>query len=277
MGDLAADTKVTGSIGRYQARLSRDWEIWGPNGGYIASIAFRAAGDHSQFGRPVSIVGHFLGIATFDDVVIEVKTLRISKRAESIRVSLKQGSNDIFEALVWTCAPMEGLEHELALSPATFEPESVPSTAERLAASGIQPLYRFWANLDEHAETWMTRDEFIDRTPEYPSFERWYRYLPTSTFDDLWVDACRSLILIDTLGWPAVSQLHIDSGYVAPSIDISCTFHRARIQEPWLYAEVTSVSANVGVVGCEGKVWARDGALLAMGTSQLLCRPVPTE
>jgi acyl-CoA thioesterase II len=275
MGDLAADTKVTGSVGRFSARLSRDWEIWGPNGGYIASIALRAAGEHSKFGRPVSISGHFLGVATFDDVIVETKTLRLTKRAESIRVSIKQGSNAIFEALVWTCAPMDGLEHELALSPATFEPESVPATSERLAGEGIEPGYRFWSNLDERTLIWSSHAEWLERTPEYPSFERWYRFLPTSTFDDLWVDACRSLILIDTMGWPAVMKLHIDSDYIAPSIDISCTFHRARINEPWLYAQATSVSANAGVVGCEGKVWARDGALLAMGTSQLLCRPIP--
>src|SRR6185312_15603677 len=106
MGDLALDTKVTGSVGRYSARLSRDWEIWGPNGGYIAAIALRAAGKHSQFGRPVSIAGHFLGVATFDDVILEVKTLRLAKRAESMRVSMRQGRNAIFEALVWTCAPL---------------------------------------------------------------------------------------------------------------------------------------------------------------------------
>lgn len=275
MGDLAADTRVTGSIGRFTARLSRDWEIWGPNGGYIAAIALRAAGEHSRFGRPVSISGHFVGVATFDEVILEVKTVRLTKRAESIRVSMKQGSNAIFEGLVWTCAPMEGLEHELALSPAKFEPESVPSTAQRMAEAGIEPMYRFWSNFDERSETWLSGDEWADRTPAYPNYERWYRFLPTSTFDDLWVDACRSLILIDTLGWPAVSQLHIDSGYIAPSIDITCAFHRARIQEPWLYAQATSVSANAGIVGCEGKVWARDGALLAMGTSQLLCRPLP--
>jgi acyl-CoA thioesterase II len=275
MGDLAADTKVTGSVGRFSARLSRDWEIWGPNGGYIASIALRAAGEHSKFGRPVSISGHFLGVATFDDVIVETKTLRLTKRAESIRVSIKQGSNAIFEALVWTCAPMDGLEHELALSPATFEPESVPPTSERLAGEGIEAGYRFWSNLDERTLIWSSQAEWLERTPEYPSFERWYRFLPTSTFDDLWVDACRSLILIDTMGWPAVMKLHIDSDFIAPSIDISCTFHRARINEPWLYAQATSVSANAGVVGCEGKVWARDGALLAMGTSQLLCRPIP--
>jgi acyl-CoA thioesterase-2 len=274
MGDLADDTRVTGSVGRYSARLSRDWEIWGPNGGYLASIALRAAGEHSKFGRPVSIAAHFLGVATFDDVILDVKTLRLTKRAESIRVSMRQGSNAILEALVWTCSPMEGLEHELALSPASFEPESVPSTAERLGEAGIEPIYRFWSNFDERSDTWLSQDEFIERTPAFPSFERWYRFLPTSVFDDLWVDACRSLILIDTLGWPAVSTLHIDSGFMAPSIDITCAFHRARIQEPWLYAQATSVSANAGIVGCEGKVWARDGALLAMGTSQLLCRPI---
>jgi acyl-CoA thioesterase len=276
MGDLAADTEVTGSVGRYSARLSHDWDLWGPNGGYIASIALRAAGRHSRFGRPVSIAGHFLGVAKFGDVILEAKTLRLSTRAESIRVTMRQGRDAIFEALVWTCAPMEGLEHELALLPATFEPESVPSTAQRIVEAGGEPTYRFWTNLDERTDTWTDRDAWIDRTPEYPSFERWYRFLPTATFDDLWVDACRSLILIDTLGWPAVATLHIDSGYVAPSIDIACAFHRARIQEPWLYAQVTSLSANAGVVGCEGKVWSRDGALLAIGTSQLLCRPTAT-
>jgi acyl-CoA thioesterase II len=275
MGDLAADTEVTGSSGRYSARLSRDWEIWGPNGGYVASIALRAAGKHSQFARPVSIAGHFLGVATFDEVNLDVETRRITKRAESMRVSMHQDRNPIFEAMVWACAPLEGLEHELAPSPAKFEPESVPPTRERLAAVGVEAMYKFWTNLDERSEFWTTQEEWLERSPAYPLFERWYRFLPTSTFDDPWVDACRSLILVDTLGWPAVSTLHVDNGYIAPSIDITCAFHRARIQEPWLFAQATSVSANAGVVGCEGKVWARDGALLAMGTSQLLCRPNP--
>jgi acyl-CoA thioesterase-2 len=275
MGDLALDTKVTGSVGRYSARLSRDWEIWGPNGGYIASIAMRAAGAHTQFGRPVSIVGHFVGVATWGEVTIEVKTIRLTKRAESMRVSIKQGRNAIFEALVWTCGPLDGLEHQLAASPAAFEPESVPSTAERMAADGIEPMYRFWSNFDERSESWISGPAWQERAPSEPRFERWYRFLPTSTFDDLFVDACRSLILIDTLSWPAVVNLHVQSGYIAPSIDIACTFHRARITEPWLFAQATSVSANAGVVGCEGKVWSRDGALLAMGTTQLLCRPAP--
>ena len=42
MGDLAVDTAIE-PLGddRYQATLSREWAVWGPNGGYLASIALR--------------------------------------------------------------------------------------------------------------------------------------------------------------------------------------------------------------------------------------------
>src|SRR5436190_7002460 len=43
VGDLAHDTDVVGSDGRYTATVSGDWEIWGPMGGYVAAIALRAA------------------------------------------------------------------------------------------------------------------------------------------------------------------------------------------------------------------------------------------
>jgi hypothetical protein len=58
VGDLAADTLVeaSGEPGRYGARLSRDWNIWGPNGGDVASLAPRAAGLATGRERPASIV-----------------------------------------------------------------------------------------------------------------------------------------------------------------------------------------------------------------------------
>src|SRR6059036_459132 len=118
MGDLASDTAVEGLDGRYTARFSRDWEIWGPNGGYIASLALRAAGAHSRFDRPASLVGHFLGVATFDRPLdIRVETLRPAKRAESIRVSLSQGDDPIFEAMVWAVGDVNGLDHDFTEMP----------------------------------------------------------------------------------------------------------------------------------------------------------------
>jgi hypothetical protein len=58
VGDLAVDTAIEGSGRRYRAQLSRDWEIWGPNGGYLAVIALRAAGAHTSLRRPATFSCH---------------------------------------------------------------------------------------------------------------------------------------------------------------------------------------------------------------------------
>jgi acyl-CoA thioesterase len=278
MGDLAADTHVEGGDGEYLAKLSRDWEIWGPNGGYIASIALRSAGAHSRFDRPASLVGHFLGVGSFDaPLEIRVTTLRTAKRAESMRVELTQADQRIFEALVWSVADdMDGLAHDTTRMPSKPDPEDIVAVAERLAGEPAGPYHRFWSNFDERVpdEDWI--DDWPNREATDPVAGHWYRFVPTSTFDDPWVDACRSVILLDTLGWPAVCSRHPRSEYMAPSIDLSCAFHRARPDEAWLYAQARADSAANGLIGCDAKVWARGGTLLAVGASQLLCRPAPT-
>ena len=68
MGDFAVDTAIEGDAGHYRATLSRDWEIWGPNGGYVAAIALRAAGAESRFARPASFSAQFLSSARFEEV-----------------------------------------------------------------------------------------------------------------------------------------------------------------------------------------------------------------
>jgi acyl-CoA thioesterase II len=273
MGDLEIDTAVAGGNGRYAARMSRDWEIWGPNGGYVASIALRAAGAHSRFDRPATLVGHFLGVADFDnDVDLEVTTLREAKRAESIRVAMTQRGQPIFDAMVWSVGDVGGLEHDLSEMPEVPDPEGLPTVQERLAQTGITGApFKFWHNFDERPVSWI--DDWENRAPSAPEAGGWYSYVPRATFDDPWVDACRSMILLDTLGWPAVCRLHVCGEYIAPSIDLSVGFHRSRAAEPWLYVEAEAPSAHAGLIGCESRVWARTGELLAVGASQLLCRP----
>ncbi len=58
--DLEQATRVEGDAGRYHARLSDEWEIWGPNGGYLAAIALRAAGELAEIRQPASFYCHFL-------------------------------------------------------------------------------------------------------------------------------------------------------------------------------------------------------------------------
>src|SRR5437016_8598459 len=94
MGDLAEDTAVHGADGRFVADLSPEWEIWGPSGGYVASVAVRAAAAHAGFERPASFSCHFLSVARFEQVQIDVRTLRTSRRAESVAVSMSQDRSE---------------------------------------------------------------------------------------------------------------------------------------------------------------------------------------
>jgi acyl-CoA thioesterase-2 len=186
---------------------------------------------------------------------------------------MRQGARPIFEAMVWAVGDVDGLEHDVSDPPPAPEPMTLPTVLERLAAAGIEgkPPFPFWLNFEERPLQWI--DNWEERERQEPSFLTWFRYVPTSTFDSLWVDACRSLILVDTLGWPAVMRYHVgDPGFIAPSIDIAVGFHRSRPAEPWLLARGESTSAHAGIVGGRGDVWSRDGALLATGTSQMLCR-----
>ena len=82
MSTYQADTEVRGEAGKLLATLSRDWEIWGPSGGYIASIALRAAGkiaplDH----RPATFSCQYLAAGQFWDVEIEVEPVRKGRNA----------------------------------------------------------------------------------------------------------------------------------------------------------------------------------------------------
>lgn len=117
MGDLARDTAVEGGEGRYRAQLSREWELWGPSGGYLATIALRAAGAHAGVGRPASLTCHFLNVADFDEVDLAIETLRGSKRAESVRISMTQRGRPILEALAWLVGEVAGIAHEDAPIP----------------------------------------------------------------------------------------------------------------------------------------------------------------
>ena len=67
MGDLSVDTRIEGENGRYRAQLRDEWRVWGPNGGYPAAIALRAAGAEARIPRPVAFAAHFVASARVFD------------------------------------------------------------------------------------------------------------------------------------------------------------------------------------------------------------------
>lgn len=279
MGDLSVDTAVHGGDGRYEATLSADWEIWGPNGGYVAAVALRAAGAHTRLPLPASLACHFLGVADFGTVTVDVETLRSGRRAESLRVSMVQDGRRILDGLVWAVDDgLDGLEHDDAPCPAGPGPDGLPSADELRVRSGAPPAeHRFFVNLEQRPLEWV--DDWEHRPAGEPVLRSWYRLRPAACFDDNWVDAGRLVIAVDTFQWPAATRGHAGGSlrHIAPSLDLSCRFHRladARRAE-WLLVEARSPAAAGGLVGGTAAVWDESGRLLASGGQQMLCRPAP--
>jgi len=280
VGDLAADTLIepAGGPGRYGAKLSADWNIWGPNGGYVASLALRAAGLATGRERPASIVAHFLGVADFDRVDLDVEVLKASRFATSARVRMRQGDRPILEALVWGVdGGGAGLEHDAAPAPDVPPVEAVPSFEERVAAlpeEERRPSTSFFDNLDQRPIDWL--ETFPPPGPADPRNRAWIRFRPTPRFDDPWADACRLVIPIDTFGWPTAFRVyaHLDPPppVVAVTVDLSVRFHRPA-RGDWLLSEAVSPLASGGLVAAGGRVWDQGGALVASGGQTMLCRP----
>lgn len=275
MGDLAVDTAIEGGDGRYRAQLSRQWEIWGPNGGYLAVIALRAAGAHTPLRRPATFSCHYLGVAEFDGVDLDVRTIRSSRRTASIAVSMSQQGKPILEAQAWIVGHVEGLEHNAAPMPDVARPEALPSVEELMADQERGPYQAFWSNFEERPLSWLPRSEWESREASEPSLRSWFRYVPSDTFDDPFVDAGRSLLLIDTMGWPAAVRAYTsDLPFYAPSLDVTARFHAVAPESPWLFVECSSPVARDGLVASAASVWSADGRLLASGGQQMLCRPM---
>jgi acyl-CoA thioesterase II len=265
MGDFAEDTAVVpGAAHRYVGQISDAWEIWGPNGGYVAALALRAAGMESPFSRPASFFCHYLRSARFAEVDIEVRTLRQGHSSCSQQIEMCQDGLPVLEGSVWSVSSSDGLEHHDVVAPRVPGPDQLP-TFDR-AAVGV-PDFRFWDNLES-------------RRPPTPSPEKaaiwrsWLRLRPRDTFEDPWIDAARSIVFLDIQGWPAASAAHGDqaSRFVAPSLDLYVAFHESAPADPWLLADGYCPIGADGLLGWTGRLWSSQGQLVASGSGQALCR-----
>ena len=281
MGDLAEDTRVEQvDDNHFTAKLSREWEIWGPMGGYVAAVAMRAAAAAGGLPRPVSFFCQYHSVAAFESVDLTVTTLRSSRTALAQRVEMTQGDKRILEATIWSVVGgLSGLEHDITQPPAVAGPDELPSiteliTEEELAAG---PPFPFWMNFDSKPLRFIPRSEWPPKEPVSPEWRGWQKFLPTPRWDDPWMDSCRALILVDVQSWPAASTPHIheDHGFIAPSLDLYVAFHEVPSPSDWLLADGFGPVAGSGVMHWDGRLWSEDRKLVASGMGQLLCRKMP--
>jgi acyl-CoA thioesterase II len=228
MGNLAADTAVQQiDEHRYRGSLSKDWEIWGPMGGYIASFALRAIGAEAaaSYPRAASFSCHYLSVASFDDVEILVTPLRASRAAGSYRAEIVQGDRRILEATMWAIADgVEALEHDDAVAPVLAGPDGMKNIEQLVdelidEADRTGPPFPFWNNFE--CRPFDFRVDWPPSEPLDPVWQQWVRFLE-GDFRDPWVDACRALVLVDVQSWPAASRPHMykQRPIYAPSLDL---------------------------------------------------------
>jgi acyl-CoA thioesterase len=268
--DLEHATRVDGDAGSYHARLSEDWEIWGPNGGYLAAIALRAAGMVAQIRQPASFYCHFLSSPAFDAVQLDVNVLKQGRRAESFAVEMRQEDKPILHALIKTAADAPGYSHQHLQAPAVPSPADLETYQRQ--GDPQHPAFSFWNNI-ERRPVEQSATGGPSESPSAPVLREWARFRPRACFEDPFLDAARPLILLDTYGFPAAYRKYRSWEYLAPSLDTSVWFHHFNPGCEWLLIDHECIVADHGLMGVSGKVWDTGGRLLATGAAQLCCIP----
>jgi acyl-CoA thioesterase II len=267
MGDLERASQLSGDGDLFTVDLSRDWEIWGPSGGYLAAIALRAAGRVARINRVATLHVHYLRPARFERAELRVQVLSAGKRAESISVEMRQADKPVMGALVRTTAPAAGLVHDVATPPNVVSHDHGLMNAEDLMRPH-HPRFSFWNNFERRVlqpSAWAT-----PRIEAAPRWYEWLRYREHGASEDPFLAAGRLALLIDTMCWPAAWLAHTAERFIAPSLDLTVWFHRALTSE-WLLVDAESPLAEEGLVAGRCALWSEDRKLLASGGSQLLC------
>ena len=267
MGIFQDDTRIIERDGRLTATLSRDWEIWGPNGGYVAAIALRAAGAVAPAGhRPATVSVQYLSAAKFAEVNCQVEPVRQGRNAWCLNVALLQEGKRFLQAQVWTTDKKDGPRSREHVMPDAAKPDALKTIEELLPKDA--PRSRFWSNIDCKPLKFRPWGE---RSPDGPVIRAWYRFKDFAPTTDAFLDNSRPLLLIDTLLWPAYTTgLSAPPDFIAPSLDVTAWFHELPGESEWLFVDAHSGTASDGLIHGFTRVWSEDGRLLASGGSQML-------
>ncbi len=260
--------------GRYRARLSEAWRLWGPAGGYVSAIALRAAGAATNFARPVSFSCQYLRVGGFDDVELSVESLRAGRRSEALRVEMTQEGRAILTAQVWAADGHEAMVHDHVPVPEIPDPETL-EPMEKLMPDR-KPFGPF-AHFEQRPANWLPEG---DHAPSDPELRGFFRFRPVERHDDAFVDAARALVLLDTFTWPATYRAHPSpeaSPWIAPNLDLYVRFHRDTRPHPWLFSVGRADLAENGWIAAQGQLWSPDRKLLATAATQLFCSRRPEQ
>lgn len=256
--DQALELQPLGAT-RLRGKLDRRWWIdLGPNGGFLSSLCLKAlqhvVGSEAQ---PRTLTVHFPGRAQEGPVEFEVAIDRKGRTFTFASGRMYQNGRLLSSFLGAFAATAKGM---------TFDDSPMPEV-------------RMPENIDELAMP----DEMI------PEFSRNFDYRPASEFMPFsgaehavataWirlkgerpVDALEIPTIADGI-FPAV-LVKLSSFAATPTIDLTVHFRSALPRDyDWLLGHFETRYASDGFIEEDGRIWARDGTLVAQSRQLALLR-----
>jgi acyl-CoA thioesterase len=264
MPDFEQDTRVLEAPSGWQATLSPDWQVQGPQGGYVAAIALRAMAASVEAGFvPVSFTGQFLTSATAGPAVVEAALLRQGRSAAFTTATVRQEDRARLGASACFFRPTDGPSLLKLAPPALPPPEECQPLLMR---TPVGQRYSFHENLHllvpprakmQHNPS----DEFIF----------WARYRQHSWGDDVLLNAAALIPLLDMAVFPASYQA-IPDLRGAVSLDLTIHWHNRQPSDAWVRLRGRCQHAGGGLLNGWADAWTPEGTLLATGTQQVVLR-----
>lgn len=101
----------------------------------------------------------------------------------------------------------------------------------------------------------------------------WSRLRQPPPLEDSFVDAGRMLVAADSAMFRAATLAHDDLfPYIAPSLDLSMSFHESGAGSEWLLIDAYSPLSRSALVAGTASLWSLDRQLLASAMQQMLQR-----
>jgi acyl-CoA thioesterase II len=273
--EFVRDTVVSRLGKGFRSEVIPDWDVWSPNGGYLASFALRTVEQVTNLPFPSCITVQFLSKAKHGPIDLSVRALKSTSRSECFEVVAHQ-EVEIFQAIVWTGAEAEGLPARRVFGELP-RPGDLMTSWQRLGLEG--PLPGIQSKIEERQDTDSVLP-FREQPSGSPEWQGWVRFLPGGEIIDPFGDCARCVVVVDI--YSTLAAFVTDRDYrmrcTVPTISLAVAFLDPSPRTEFLYCRACSKASGHALLTGTAEVFAEDGGLVATATQVArvnMIKPIP--
>ncbi|MFJ3488469.1 acyl-CoA thioesterase [Leifsonia aquatica] len=239
--------------------------------------ATRTVGDD----RPIhSMHGYFLRPGDVNlPITFSVDRIHDGRSFSTRRTQAYQNGLPILSMIASFQDEDEGLEHQVTMPQGLPEPESLPSSADSLE-DVRHPVAQYWASQRPFDMRHVTSPVYLSVEGEHVAQQAvWFRAIGNLP-DDPALHRAALAYASDYTIMESIMRRHgvawADPGLKAASLDHAMWWHRPARVDEWLLYTQESPSASGGRGLAQGRIYSRDGRLVASVAQEAMVR-VPAE